>query len=112
MEEFRTGKIQVLVSVEALGTGFNMPDIDSGICVAADSTTLGYIQQLGRTVRFKPGKQAKFINIFCKNTVEEGWMEKKLRKQKHKTCQVEELLQIIQKSNNSSKNGRRIKSSH
>lgn len=76
---------RILVSVEALGTGFNMPEIDSAICVAGDSTTLSYIQQLGRIVRFKEDKKAKFINIYCEGTVEEGWIERKLRNKKHVT---------------------------
>ena len=100
MNDFEKGKFRILVSVEALGTGFNMPAIDSAICVAGDSTTLSYVQQLGRIVRFKPGKHARFINIYCRDTVEEGWMDRKLTKQKHKKCSLKEFLEDSRKKLN------------
>ena len=38
------------------------------------------LQSLGRTIRFVEGKNAIFINLFMKNSVEIGWLKKRQQK--------------------------------
>lgn len=70
-------RIKVICSVEALNAGYDLPVIDSAICLAGSSTSLPTTQQLGRICRFQPGKKAMFINLYAQATQEENWVEKK-----------------------------------
>lgn len=78
LDEFESNEFRILIAVDALNAGLNVPDVDSAICVAGVSTELTMVQQLGRTSRkTTDSKKAIFINLFCKNTVEETWIKKK-----------------------------------
>lgn len=78
LEDFENNKYKVLVAVDALNAGFNVPDVDGAICVSGVSTELTQVQQLGRTVRkTSENKIALFINLYCPNTVEENWVKTK-----------------------------------
>lgn len=64
---------KVLVSAEALTTGYDLPDLDAGICVSGVSSEIVGIQSLGRITRHKEGKEKPlFINLYCENTQEES----------------------------------------
>lgn len=78
LEDFENNKYLVLIAVDALNAGFNVPDVDGAICVSGVSTELTQVQQLGRTVRkTSKNKIALFINLYCPNTVEENWVKTK-----------------------------------
>ena len=73
LASFRTAEYNVLIAVDALNAGLDVPDADAAITVSGVSTELVGTQTLGRIIRFIPGKTALFINLFTKNTVEENW---------------------------------------
>lgn len=79
LKDFDNNKFQYLIAVDALNAGLNIPDIDSAICVSGVSTELTNVQQLGRIVRAKEGKQAVFVNLYCKDTIEETWVRNKTK---------------------------------
>lgn len=79
LKDFEEGKIQYLIAVDALNAGLNIPDIDAAICVSGVSTELTNIQQLGRIVRFREGKSALFVNLYCNDSIEETWVKNKTK---------------------------------
>jgi superfamily II DNA or RNA helicase len=76
-DDFKNGKIRVLLSVFALEEGINLPDIDKAIWLSTSRETPRYIiQRLGRITRPKQGKVATLYWIYAVNTVEEERLEK------------------------------------
>ena len=58
IQDFRDGKVQGLVSVEALAKGFDVPDVHCIIDARPYRKSLaGVVQQLGRGMRPSPGKE-------------------------------------------------------
>lgn len=61
IEDFKTGKIQILVNVEIFTEGFDCPDV-SFIQLARPTRSLAlYIQQVGRGLRRSEGKEKSII---------------------------------------------------
>jgi len=77
LEAASTPECRVILSAQALTTGYNLPEIDAGICISGDSSSIVNTQSLGRCLRFVPGKQAKFFNLYVGDTQEEVWIRKK-----------------------------------
>ena len=78
LQNFKDKRCRVLICVDALNQGLNVPDIDGAICMSFISTELTFIQQIARITRKTIGKQMPvFINLFFKDTVEETWLNKK-----------------------------------
>lgn len=94
LHRFDTSEFNILVSVDALNEGLNIPDLDAAICASGVSTELSFIQQLGRVIRFKPGKKAVFINMYTQDTVEQKWVETKLKTSKIKSTWINDIGQI------------------
>lgn len=57
VEKFRRGDFQVLVNVNVLTTGFNVPDVDLLILWRATTSPGLYVQMVGRGSRVAPGKK-------------------------------------------------------
>ena len=51
LKRFRTGDVQILVSVKALIEGLDVPEIDAAVSVASTSSVRQRIQSLGRALR-------------------------------------------------------------
>lgn len=79
LDKFATGKTNIIISVDALTEGLNVPDADSAIALSGFSTELNATQLLGRILRYKPGKKSVFINLYTENTVEERWVAAKTK---------------------------------
>ena len=61
IDDFKEGKIQVLVNVEIFTEGFDCPDV-SFIQLARPTRSLAlYLQQVGRGLRIVPGKEKTII---------------------------------------------------
>ncbi|MGL5078026.1 MAG: DEAD/DEAH box helicase, partial [Waterburya sp.] len=84
LRRFSTGEINMIVAVAALNEGIDIPDADTAIVVAADSTELESVQQLGRIIRFVEGKKSLFINLVTMPSVEERWTSKRTKDFKSK----------------------------
>lgn len=62
IEQFRAGDIQILCNCELIGEGFDMPACDVvGMLRPTQSLTI-YLQQAGRALRPRDGKQATLID--------------------------------------------------
>lgn len=73
---FRSGRVQVLVSVKSLVEGIDVPEADVGISVAATSSVRQRIQSLGRILRRGTSadllpKQAEMHLLYVTGTVDE-----------------------------------------
>ncbi len=75
LADFRSGAVNVLVSVKSLVEGIDVPDADVGVSVASSSSVRQRIQTLGRVLRrrFDGGiKQAEMHVIYAHDTVDES----------------------------------------
>jgi superfamily II DNA or RNA helicase len=77
LSDFKANKFRILIAVDALNEGFNVPDIDAGICVSGISSKITGIQQMGRVLRKDGDKKAVFINLYTQDSVEERWLRNK-----------------------------------
>lgn len=76
IEDFRKGKVQILVSVKSLIEGFNVPAADIGVIVASSSSVRQRVQTLGRILRRHTSatgeeKHAVMHVIYVRNSVDE-----------------------------------------
>ena len=56
LREFRTGKIKMLTCFDMLNEGIDVPDVDFLVYLRVTHSRVIFLQQLGRGLRFKPGK--------------------------------------------------------
>ncbi len=77
LSNFRGGKFNVLIAVDALNEGLSIDEVDTALCLSGVSKQLTNVQQLGRILRAKAGKKPIFINFYSRNTVEKTWVEAK-----------------------------------
>ena len=68
IELFRAGLIQVLVSVETLTTGFDVPQVDMIVLMRPTQSAVLHIQMIGRGMRIFPGKRNCLVLDFAGNT--------------------------------------------
>ena len=61
LQEYRAGKIKVLVSCRALDEGFNVPETEIGIIAASTATYRQRVQRLGRVLRPAADKKRAII---------------------------------------------------
>ncbi|MEV1286940.1 DEAD/DEAH box helicase [Micromonospora sp. NPDC049679] len=76
LQRFRTGEVQVLVSVKSLVEGIDVPEADIGVSVASTSSVRQRIQALGRVLRrhfdeSAPRKHADMHLMYVAGTVDE-----------------------------------------
>lgn len=70
IEEFKKGRIKVLVSVLKLTTGFDVPDTDLAIIARPTKSQNLYKQMVGRVLRKAPNKKVAIL-LDCGNVIEE-----------------------------------------
>ena len=63
IEDFRNDKIQILINVDLIGEGFDVPDCDCVVLLRPTQSTALYIQQSMRCLRPKEGKRAVIIDF-------------------------------------------------
>ena len=86
IRDFRDGKIKMLLNVDLIGEGFDVPDCDCVMLLRPTQSTALFIQQSMRCMRYKEGKTA-VIYDFVGNAYRHGlpdedreWsLEKKVR---------------------------------
>jgi len=87
VDEFRAGRLQILISVLAFSTGFDVPDIDSEVLCRPMRSRVLYEQSLGRGARLTPYAIDCVVVDFGGNIVRHGPLDmvkdaKKARKDK------------------------------
>ena len=68
LELYKSGKVNLCLSVGMLREGFDDPSTDIGIIVSTSITESFNIQSVGRIIRFKPDKEAKIYILVANNT--------------------------------------------
>ena len=90
--QFANGELTVLVSVQTLEEGVDVPDADLAIIVASSKQRRQMVQRMGRVLRRKSdGRDARFIILFVALTDEDP------RLGAHETF-VEELIDVARDS--------------
>ena len=74
--EYRQNKFNVLLASKMLDEGYNLPAINVGIIMAADSSPRQTVQRLGRILR-KKDRESYLYQIYCVNTFEDKQSNKK-----------------------------------
>lgn len=76
LAKLRSKEIDKLSCVKALNEGENIPDLDSAIIIQINSVERNLIQQLGRTIRWRPNHEAIIWILVAVNTQDEVWWNK------------------------------------
>nr|DAD87833.1 MAG TPA: Chromatin remodeling complex ATPase [Siphoviridae sp. ct43U4] len=64
ISSFKNGKIKILINVDLIGEGFNVPSCDCVFLLRATQSLTLYIQQAGRALRSDPNNPNKRASIF------------------------------------------------
>jgi DNA repair protein RadD len=75
ISRFRSGDLQVLVSVDALSVGFDVPQVDCGIMARPTFSQTVYLQQAGRLIRASEGKADAILLDHAGNALRHGLPE-------------------------------------
>lgn len=70
---FRKGSVTSLTAPRVLDEGVDVPEADLGIVTAANRSRRQMIQRLGRVLRRRPGKVARFVVLYAEATVEDPY---------------------------------------
>ncbi len=68
LELFRDGSVPAISAPKILDEGVDVPEADLGIVLSTNRSRRQMIQRLGRVLRRSPGKQARFLVLYAKNT--------------------------------------------
>ena len=71
---FEKDKYNVMLASKVLDEGYNLPKLDVAIIAAGNSTARQTIQRMGRVLR-KKDKISMLYQIYCKDTIEEGYAQ-------------------------------------
>ena len=75
LEDFRSGKIQVVTNVGVLTTGFDFPELDCVILARPTQSVALYYQMVGRGVRTAEGKECLHLIDVCGNVKRFGTID-------------------------------------
>lgn len=70
LDEFKAGRINVIVTSRVLNEGVDVPDASIGIIVSGTSTVREHVQRLGRILRASKGKRARLFELVAEETSE------------------------------------------
>ncbi len=75
LELFRDGSVPAISAPKILDEGVDVPEADLGIVLSTNRSRRQMIQRLGRVLRRSPGKQARFLVLYAKNTIEDPYAQ-------------------------------------
>lgn len=75
LDLFRDRSLQAISAPRVLDEGVDVPEADLGIVLATNRSRRQMIQRLGRVLRRKPGKEARFVVLYAKQTVEDPFTQ-------------------------------------
>lgn len=64
IDDFKNNRIKILINVDLIGEGFNVPSCDCVFLLRATQSLTLYIQQAGRALRSDPNNPTKRASIF------------------------------------------------
>lgn len=65
IKQFREGAYQVLVAINCLNEGIDIPSAETAIIMASTGNPREYVQRIGRVIRQAPGKNRAYIYDFA-----------------------------------------------
>ena len=71
LELLRDGSVDAVSAPRILDEGVDVPDADLGVVMAATRSRRQMIQRLGRVLRRRQGKVARFVVLYAQDTVED-----------------------------------------
>jgi RNA polymerase primary sigma factor len=71
LDMLRTGQITALSAPRILDEGVDVPDADLGVVMASNRSRRQMIQRLGRVLRKRDRKVARFVVLYAENSVED-----------------------------------------
>lgn len=78
LEDFKTGKHNIIVTVKCFDEGVNVPDADIGVIVGGGGNERQMIQRTGRLLRNRPGKKPSIIyQYFVRDSQDEVWLARR-----------------------------------
>lgn len=77
VEDLRAGRILVMTSCEIVNEGFDLPSVDVGILCRPTKSLALHLQQIGRTLRTRPGKAESIILDHVGNCITHGLAEER-----------------------------------
>lgn len=72
LNDFLTGNIDMISSVNMLKEGFNCPEIDTLVIVSSALTDTHYVQLMGRALRVYKNKRVRIYVMIARNTTDES----------------------------------------
>lgn len=91
LTQFREKKSKTMVAAKALNAGLNVPSVKWGISISGNSSELDKTQREGRIFRVEEGKHAVFINIICRDTMDEDWNNNSYKRRRKKPIVVKSI---------------------
>lgn len=77
LQDYADNQFSILVAVDALTEGLNVPNVDAAISASGTSSVIEQIQRMGRALRFIDGKVGLYFNLYVVGTPEEQWITTK-----------------------------------
>lgn len=71
LDMLRSGEIVALSAPRILDEGIDLPDADLGVVMASNRSRRQMIQRLGRVLRRREGKTARFVVLYAESSVED-----------------------------------------
>ena len=81
LDEFREGRLKVLVTSRVLNEGVDVPEASIGVVFSGTGAVREHVQRLGRILRNTPGKRATLYEMVSSDTNEQYVNER--RRQHH-----------------------------
>lgn len=78
LDMFRRGDTIAISAPRILDEGVDLPEADLGIVMASNRSRRQMIQRLGRVLRRRPAKLARFVVFYAENTVEDPFASETL----------------------------------
>lgn len=75
IQDFKAGRIQALVNVNILTTGFDYPEVDLLVPMRMTNSPVLHVQMLGRGLRIAPGKTICTVKDFAGNAKRLGMID-------------------------------------
>lgn len=85
----------VIHSAAMLKEGLDVPGLSVAIITGFNSSKTEKVQEIGRTIRFEPGKQAEIFVLVIKGSVEEKWYDKASEYSSYIEISEQELDKIL-----------------
>ena len=96
-DNFFESKERVLINVDSIKESVSIPDLKYGIIMKIDASTQSFEQTIGRFLRLSVSDISHIFVLCAKNTIEEKWLQKAIKKLNKKQIFYYEINDLIEK---------------